>query len=203
MNSMLQYVQKVMVTGRDGTICIITDTNEVGTLTLKNRSVIGATLRGTTGKVALQALKTVPIIHMEFWGDILVKRNIQRMVEIQEETNEISPPPPDELFPEGAEISSEMFGAYERPTTNRLSIQEDKAANAGRTVNRVDYSRHIPKLANLLSQYIGPAADFIVADTVKSAKDADDLVHLLANELFDRSEISSFSQKAAAIIKQL
>ena len=192
---MLQYVQRVMVTGKDGTICVITDTNDVGTLTLKNRSVIGATLRGTTGKVALQALKTVQIVHMEFWGDIIVKRNIQRMVEIQEETNEISPPPKDELFPEGAELSSELNSFDERPVSNKLSIQKER-------VVKENFSRHIPRLANLLSQHIGPAADFIVADTVNNAKSADDLVRLLANELFDRSEIPSFSLKAEAIIKQ-
>lgn len=214
MKAILQYVQKVIASGKDGTICITIETGEVATLTVKDRSIVAATLDESTGKAALEAIKLAVITHMEFWNEITRKQDIQRMVTTQAETNALAPVPEDELYPEGAPFAmdttdSDESGSDESgddanpPEPAPPHSGADQARSESIPIEPQISEQHIRLLSEIMTSYIGPAANIVVESVVESASDMDDIIKKLGEELFDDKERSEFSNKAYFLLSQV
>ena len=208
MRAILQYVQKVIASGKDGTICITIETGEVATLTVKDRSIVAATLDDSTGKAALEAIKLAVITHMEFWNEITRKQDIQRMVTTQSETNALAPVPEDELYPEGAPIAMEPGPdlADANEAMNATSSDADRGPRDTSESIPIEpelSTQHIRLLSEIMTDYIGPAAGIVVDSVVESSGDMDEIIRKLAEELFDDKERSEFSNKAYFLLSQI
>lgn len=195
MKAILQYVQKVIASSKDGTICITIDTGEVATLTVRNRSIVAASLEESTGKEALESIKLATIAHMEFWVDITLRSDIQKMVGIQTETNALSPIPKEEMFPDGAPLVLESDEKEEKLAEPELEKPTSE------TKEEVEEPAHLTEkdveaLTRALTDYIGPAASILVEGSIEEARDMNHLIELLSEELFSDKEREEFSQKA-------
>lgn len=203
MKALLRYVQKIISSGKDGTINIMIDTGDVGTLTIRKRSIVAATLEDATGKEALEAIKLANIIHMEFWMGIVTKSDIQKMIRIQAETNALSPIPEDEMHPEGAPLVLE-----EEPEDE--TAPEDTASQSqmsSEIKHLEDEPAHLTEqdaelLTAALTEYIGPAASILVESFVEKAQDMDHLIELLSEELFSDRDRAEFTNKAYFMLAQ-
>jgi hypothetical protein len=195
MKAILTYVQRVIASKKDGTICIFIDTGEVATLTVKNRSIVAASLEDSSGKEALESIKLATIIHMEFWMGITQKSDIHKMIKLQAETNALSPIPEDEMHPEGAplvEDSEHNDSSTLNPAPERGARKTRKQSNEPTHLTEDD----VLTLTAALTEYIGPAAGIIFEGIVEQARDMDHLIELLSDELFTEQDRERFSQKA-------
>jgi len=203
MKAILQYVQKVIASNKDGTICITIDTGEVATLTVKNRSIVAASLEDSSGKEALEAIKLATISHMEFWMGITQKSDIYKMIKIQAETNALSPIPEDEMFPDGAPFVEDT----EHEDKDDSSADPEAEQLTSETKEEVEEPAHLTEkdveaLSAALTEYIGPAAEILVEGTIEQARDIDHLIELLSEELFTDIDRENFSQKAYFLLSQ-
>ncbi|MCP3951450.1 MAG: hypothetical protein GY697_04435 [Desulfobacterales bacterium] len=201
MKAILQYVQKVIASNRDGTICITIDTGETATLTVKKRSIVAASLEEATGKEALETIKLATVTHMEFWADIMVRSDIQKMIDIQTETNALSPKPKEEMFPDGVPLLLESDEEEENPTESEVE------RNASETIEETEEltditEKDIEILTSALGEYIGPAANILLESIAGEARDMDHLISLLSEELYSDKERDEFSQKAYFLLNQ-
>ena len=201
MKAILQYVQKVIASNKDGTICITIDTGEVATLTVKNRSIVAASLEEATGKEALETIKLATIAHMEFWVDITLRSDIQKMIGIQAETNALSPIPKEEMFPDGAPLVLKSDENEESP------VEPELEQTASETKEGIEEPAHLTEkdveaLTSALTDYIGPAASILVEGSIEEARDMDHLITLLSEELYSDKEREEFSQKAYFLLSQ-
>ncbi len=204
MKAILQYVQKVIASGKDGTICILIDTGEVASLTIKERSIVAATLEDSTGKQALEAIKLAVIIHMEFWNGITRKSDVHKMIVTQAETNALAPIPEDELSPEGVPIpvdaSNQSPAAEEQAEPTPESTPEaDQTASKENTLTE----QNLQSLTDIMTDFIGPAAGIVVEGIAEKAQSMDEMVRLLSDELFDDGDRSEFYNKAYFLISHL
>jgi hypothetical protein len=212
MKAILQYVQKIIASKKDGTISIMIETGETATLTIKNRSIVAASLEKTSGKEALEAIKLANIQHMEFWMGITQKSDIQKMIGIQTDTNALSPIPEDEMHPEGAPLSGQtdppsvnpVPPAKTRPAveTSSKSDQPQKAREQSTEEPPPLSDEDISALASALTDYIGPAAGIIIESLVEQASDIDHLIQLLSDELFSDKDRTEFAHKAYFLLGQ-
>ncbi|MCP3953487.1 MAG: hypothetical protein GY697_14910 [Desulfobacterales bacterium] len=201
MKAILRYVQKVIASNRDGTICITIDTGEMATLTVKKRSIVAASLEEATGKEALETIKLATITHMEFWADITLRSDIQKMIGIQTETNALSPKPKEEMFPEGVPLVLKSNEEEENPT------EPEEGMDASESIKETEELAHITEkdveiLASALGEYIGPAASILLEGIIEEARDMDHLISLLSEELYSDKERDEFSQKAYFLLSQ-
>ncbi len=201
MKAILQYVQKVIASAKDGTICITIDTGDVGTLTIKSRTVVAASLEDLSGRQALEAIKLATISHMEFWMGITRKSDIQKMIRIQADTNALSPIPEDEMHPEGAPLvldSDEHEDALDSKPELRPGNTMRKAAKPSQLSEK-----DIETLSTALIEYIGPAASILIEGSLDQARDIDHLIELLSEELFSDKDRMEFSHKAYFLLGQI
>ncbi|MCP4009525.1 MAG: hypothetical protein GY726_08420 [Proteobacteria bacterium] len=201
MKAILQYVQKVIASDKDGTICITIDTGEMATLTIKNRSIVAASLEEATGKEALETIKLATITHMEFWVGITLRSDIQKMIGIQADTNALSPKPKEEIFPDGAPLALESDEEEEKPTESKSKKP------ASETKKEAEEPAHITEkdveiLTSALGDYIGPAASILLEGIIEEAHDMDHLITLLSEELYSDKERDEFSQKVYFLLSQ-
>ena len=200
MKAILTYVQRVIASKKDGTICIFIDTGEVATLTIKNRSIVSASLEDSTGKQALEAIKLATIVHMEFWVGITQKHDIHKMITLQAETNALSPIPEDEMYSEGAPLNEDveqqdnLHGSF--PERSVRETREENNEPAQLT------EEDVATLTTALTEYIGPAAGIVIEGTVEQARDMDHLIQLLSDELFTEKDREEFGQKAYFLLGQ-
>jgi len=202
MKAILRYVQKVIASKKDGTISITIDTGEVATLTVKNRSIVAASLEDSSGKEALEAIKLATITHMEFWMAITQKSDIQKMIRIQAETNALSPIPKDEMHPEGAPLVDDH---EHQESTEADSVGEH--GTSSKTIKEAEEPAHLTEkdvesLSVALTEFIGPAANILVETTIEQARDIDHLIALLSEELFTEQDRENFSRKAYFLLGQ-
>ena len=204
MKAILQYLQKVIASGKDGTICILIDTGEVASLTIKDRSIVAATLEDATGKQALEAIKLAVIIHMEFWNGITRKSDVHKMIVTQAETNALAPIPEDELSPEGVPIPVDI--------SKQQSAEEEKAETTPQPTTEPQQpapkeheltEQNLQSLADIMTEFIGPAAGIVVEGIAEQAQSMDEMVRLLSDELFDDEDRSEFYNKAYFLISHL
>ncbi len=203
MKAILQYVQKVIASNKDGTISITIDTGEVATLTVKNRSIVAASLEDSGGKEALEAIKLATIAHMEFWAGITQKSDIHKMIAIQAETNALSPMPEDEIFPGGAPLEE----AEEDHNDDPAAKPKDAQPVVSETKKETEEPAHLTEkdvdaLSATLTEFIGPAAEILVEGMIEQARNIDHLIELLSNELFTDADRANFSQKAYFLLSQ-
>ena len=199
MKAILSYVQRVIASSKDGTISLRIDTGEIGSITVKNRSIVAATLNGHSGKEALEAIKLAVIVHMEFWTGILLKSDIQRMMQIQSDTHEISPIPEEELYPEGATLPTEPIDMGD--SSIELNETEPVSNSSSPRPLAVPPSEHdIEALTKLLTSYIGPAAELLAGDAAQMATNTDDLIRRLSKDLFEEDDVAEFIQKAYYVL---
>jgi hypothetical protein len=202
MKAILRYVQKVIASKKDGTISITIDTGEVATLTVKNRSIVAASLEDSSGKEALEAIKLATIVHMEFWKAITQKSDIQKMIHIQAETNALSPIPEDEMHPEGTPLVE--YGDHEDATAE---VSESEHETTSVTIGDAEEPAHLTEkdveaLSDALTEFIGPAASILVETTIEQARDMNHLIALLSEELFTEQDRENFSRKAYFLLGQ-
>ena len=212
MKALLQYVQQVIASGQDGTISALLDTGEIGTLTVRKRSIVAASLADSTGKAALESLKLAEIVHMEFWKGILRKNDVHKMVVLQSETNALSPIPEDELCPAGAPIEVDENDDRESDSTTEVEDSDmgtDDKEDLGESEIKHEpqetlqlSSRHVEALTAALLEYVGPAADILIQGAVAEANTADELIELLCKELFSDKERDDFAHTAFFILGQ-
>ena len=210
MKAILRYVQKVIAANNDGTICISIDTGEVATLTVKNRSIVAASLEDSTGKAALEAIKLATISHMEFWMGITQKSDIQKMINIQADTNALSPIPGDEMYPDGAPLveageQQEEAGDGDGDEDEAEDSEAEQPASEAKA--EAEEPTHLTEkdveaLSNALTEYIGPAASILVEGSIEQARNIDHLIELLSDELFSDNDRENFSQKAYFLLGQ-
>ena len=211
MKALLQYVQQVIASGQDGTISALLDTGEIGTLTVRKRSIVAASLEDSTGKAALESLKLAKIVHMELWKGILRKNDVHKMVVLQSETNALSPIPEDELCPEGAPI--EVDENDDEDTGSIDDEESDTEADEKEDLGESEIkhepeetlelsSKHIEALTTALLEYVGPAADILIQGAVEQANTPDELIELLCKELFSDKERDDFAHTAFFILGQ-
>lgn len=201
MKAILQYVQKVIASNKDGTICITIDTGEVATLTVKNRSIVAASLEDATGKEALESIKLATISHMEFWIDIVQKNDIQKMIALQADTNALSPIPREEMHPDGTPL------VVDKDELEESATESETQQSSGNTNEEVEEPAHLTEkdveaLCAALTEYIGPAAGILVEGTIEQAHNIDHLIELLSEELFSDKDREAFSQKAYFLLSQ-
>ena len=202
MKAILQYVQKIITLGKDGTIYLRIDTGEMATVTILNKSIVAASLDNTLGKEALEVIKLAVITHMEFWDGITQKQDIQRMILVQTETDKIAQMPKDEMRPYGAALSSKPIDLKSTKwEVNDAEDSLDSSSIGTRNSSSLETSdRDIKALINLMTEYIGPAAECLTEDIVEQATDTDELIRLLSKELFDDQEREDFEQKAYFVL---
>ena len=201
MKAILQYVQKVIASGKDGTICILIDTGEVASLTVKDRSIVAATLEDSTGKEALEAIKLAVIIHMEFWNGITRKSDVHKMIVTQAETNALAPIPTDELSPEGVPIPVDTIKPAQEKDKPETTTPEPTARAAPKENALTE--QNLQSLAEIMTEFIGPAAGIVVEGIAEKAQNMDEMVRLLSDELFDENDRSEFYNKAYFLISHL
>jgi len=193
MKAILQYVQQAISSGKDGTICILIDTGEVASLTVKDRSIVGATLEDTNGKEALEAIKLATIIHMEFWNGITRKNDVHKMIVTQAETNALAPVPDDELAPEGVPIPIDHSKkAASTPTEASASTTGSPVPAPGHRASE----QQIQSLSEIMTEFIGPAAGIVVESIAEKTRSMDEMIRLLSDELFDDEDRAAFYNKA-------
>ncbi len=194
MKAILQYVQKVIASGKDGTICILIDTGEVASLTVKDRSIVAATLEESIGKEALEAIKLATITHMEFWNGITRKGDVHKMIVTQAETNALAPIPDDELAPEGVPIPVDPDAVKAHAQTT-APPEEDNTPADNSQEHRVT-KQGVEALSEIMTEFIGPAAGIVVEGIAEKAHSMDEMIRLLSDELFDEADRSEFYNKA-------
>ena len=199
MKAILQYVQKVIASGKDGTICILIDTGEVASLTIKERSIVAATLEDSTGKEALEAIKLAVIVHMEFWNGITRKADVHKMIVTQAETNSLAPIPDDELSPEGVPIPVD---ASQKETEEQAPPQTTPAPAPAPQEHQLS-EQNLQSLTDIMTEFIGPAAGIVVEGVAEKAQNMDEMVRLLSDELFEEADRSEFYNKAYFLISHL
>ena len=212
MKAILQYVQKVIASNKDGTINMVIDTGEIATLTVKNRSIVAASLDDHTGKEALETIKLATIKHMEFWAGITQKSDIHKMIAIQAETNALSPLPEEEMHPEGAPIELDDDENDTPDADMDMDSDSDSDMESDQLSSEIkqepEETPHLTEkeadiLSGILTDYIGPAANIVVESCIEQARDMDHLIKLLAEELFSDQERDEFSQKAYFLLNQI
>lgn len=207
MKAILQYVQKVIASGKDGTICILIDTGEVASLTVRDRSIVAATLEDSTGKEALEAIKLAVIIHMEFWNGITRKSDVHKMIVTQAETNALAPIPEDELSPEGVPIP--IGTGKQAAEKAEITTQEEPAAEPthepvqATSKESTFTEENLQSLTEIMTEFIGPAAGIVVEGIAEKAQNMDEMVRLLSDELFNEEDRSEFYNKAYFLISHL
>lgn len=201
MKAILQYLQKAIASGKDGTICILIDTGEVASLTIKDRSIVAATLEDSTGKQALEAIKLAVIIHMEFWNGITRRSDVHKMIVTQAETNALAPIPADELSPEGVPIPVDTDDR-ELENEEEEDITETTPPKPAPEENTLT-DRNLQALTDIMTDFIGPAAGIVVEGIAEKTQNMNEMVRLLSDELFDENDRSEFYNKAYFLISHL
>jgi hypothetical protein len=137
---------------------------------------------------------------MEFWMGITRKKDIQKMIRIQADTNALSPIPEDEMHPEGAplvldsdEHGDALDSNFELPPGNTMRNATEPAKLS---------EQDVEALSTALIEYIGPAASILVEGSLDQARDIDHLIELLSEELFSDKDRMEFSHKAYFLLGQ-
>ncbi len=124
MSALVTYLKQITAAEEDGTVCLTLSSNDIGTLTIRNKSIVAATVGERTGNKAVSIIKVADIVHMKFWKGITTRRDVKRMVRLNIEIGSIAPI--EEMHPEGVDITdSSVFDSSTIDSTVNFEYGDD------------------------------------------------------------------------------